>query len=228
LAQDFLAFYASHGPISQPGVYAPLLDDLPREIGALRRVVQGLVLHIFWAERYGVPKESVRGDEVQLRDVARQLERIVELDPRPLMVAREPQTRLVGNCRDFAVILTTLLRQQGVPARARCGFGRYFSPGRYEDHWVCEYWNTVEQRWVLVDAQLDDLQMSRLAIPFDPLDVPRDQFIVGGRAWQLYRNGEADPNTFGIFDMGGPWFIRGDFVRDVAALNKVELLPWDS
>jgi hypothetical protein len=28
--------------------------------------------------------------------------------------------------------------------------------------------------------------------------------------------------------MQGLWFVRGDFVRDVAALNKIELLPWDS
>ncbi len=27
--------------------------------------------------------------------------------------------------------------------------------------------------------------------------------------------------------MRGLGFIRGDFVRDIAALNKVELLPWD-
>src|SRR5690606_1082095 len=39
---------------------------------------------------------------------------------------------------------------------------------------------------------------------------------------------EADPDHFGIFDMRGLWFVRGDFVRDVASLNKVELLPWDS
>ncbi len=37
----------------------------------------------------------------------------------------------------------------------------------------------------------------------------------------------ADPVTFGIFDMKGLWFVRGNLVRDVAALNKKELLPWD-
>jgi hypothetical protein len=66
-----------------------------------------------------------------------------------------------------------------------------------------------------------------MSVPFDPLDVPRDQFIVGGLAWQLCRSGQADPEQFGIFDMHGLDFVRGDFLRDVAALNKVELLPWD-
>ncbi len=80
---------------------------------------------------------------------------------------------------------------------------------------------------MLVDAQLDALQCEVMKIPFDPLDVPRDQFIVGGAAWWMCRAGRADPDHFGIFDMHGLWFVRGDFVRDVASLNKVELLPWD-
>ncbi len=28
--------------------------------------------------------------------------------------------------------------------------------------------------------------------------------------------------------MKGLWFVVGDFIRDVASLNKMELLPWDS
>jgi hypothetical protein len=43
----------------------------------------------------------------------------------------------------------------------------------------------------------------------------------------LCQSGRADPNQFGIFDMKGMDFVKGDFLRDVAALNKMELLPWD-
>ena len=221
-------YFAAPGPMTNPGRHAGLLDQLPTDIGSLCRVVQGLMIHVFWAEQYGIQLPEPRRDEVQLRTVASKLDRMLELDSRPLSEARLLDRRLVGNCRDFSVLLTTILRHQGVPARARCGFGRYFMPNHYEDHWVCEYWNAVQKRWVLVDAQLDELQYHKLSIRFDPLDVPRDQFIVGGKAWQLCRAGQADPETFGIFDMHGLWFVRGDFVRDVAALNKIELLPWDS
>jgi hypothetical protein len=74
------------------------------------------------------------------------------------------------------------------PARPRCGFGAYFLPNHYEDHWVCEYWNEAGGRWVLVDAQLDELQRNVLETSFDTLDVPRDQFIVGGAAWKMCRS----------------------------------------
>ncbi len=92
---------------------------------------------------------------------------------------------------------------------------------------MCECWDARQGRWVLVDAQLDALQREAMRIPFDPLDVPRDQFLTGGVAWQMCRRGQADPDRFGIFDMKGMWFIRGDLLRDLFALNKAEILPWD-
>lgn len=222
-----LSFFTEPGVMTDPGEYGTLFDALPRDIPSLCRAVQGLMIHIFWAERYGVTLPPGRKAEVQLRQVREKLGRIAELDPAPLTEARPPERRLVGNCRDFSLMLTSILRRQGVPARARCGFGRYFIPDHYEDHWVCEYWNAAESRWVLVDAQLDELQRGVLGIRFDPADVPRGQFVTGGLAWRLCRSGAADPDSFGIFDMKGLWFVRGDFVRDVASINGMELLPWD-
>jgi hypothetical protein len=224
---DPLSFFATPGPLTTPGPHTAPLQQLPSDLASLVRIVQGLIIHVFWADRYGVQLDGTRRERVQLRDAASKLARILELDPRPLTGAREPGCRLVGNCRDFSLMLVTFLRYHGVPARARCGFGRYFLPGHYEDHWVAEVWKAAEQRWVLVDAQLDALQQQKLAITFDPLDVPRDQFLTGGAAWALCRSGQADPDTFGIFDMKGLWFVRGNLGRDVASLNKVELLPWD-
>jgi len=155
------------------------------------------------------------------------LARLRELDSRPLTVAHPMERRLVGNCRDFSTLLCAMLRHLGIPARARCGFSTYFTPQVYEDHWVCEYWKSAEGRWATVDAQLDEFQRRALRIAFDPCDVPDGRFLPAGQAWKLCRAGKADPDRFGIFDLHGMWFIRGNLVRDMAALNKVELLPWD-
>jgi hypothetical protein len=222
-----LTYYTTQGIISDPGEYAYLFEGLPVSLPEVVRVVQNSTIHIFWAERYGLKLSAEREAEVQLRGMPNRLRRMLEIDPRPLSQARPLEKKLVGNCRDFTLFLVSLLRHQGIPARARCGFGAYFLPGHYEDHWVGEVWDADKQRWALVDAQLDAFQCEALKVSFDPLDVQRDQFIVGGRAWQMCRAGQADPESFGIFDMHGLGFVRGDFVRDVAALNKVELLPWD-
>lgn len=222
-----LDFYATQGAMSDPRKYAGLLDDLPRDIPSLVRVVQGLLVHVFWAERYGLPLSDERKQEVNIRSAAREFERILELDPAPFTVARPLEKRLVANCRDFTLLLTSMLRHQGVPARARCGFGTYFLPNHYEDHWVCEYWSAAEQRWVMVDAQLDEFQHKALGIQFNSLNMPPLQFVTGGWAWTQCRAGKDDPDKFGIFTLRGMWFIRGDLGRDFAALNKMELLPWD-
>jgi hypothetical protein len=227
MTKDSLTYYAEPGPMTAPGPYASLLDALPGELPALVKSLQGVMLHRFWAESYGVSLTDERKAEVNLRRVDRQLARIVELDDRPLTEARSHQRKLVGNCRDFAVLLAAVLRHRGVPARARCGFGTYFTPGRYEDHWVCEVWDAAQSRWVLVDAQLDERMIDVLKPDFDPLDTPRDRFIVGGKAWQLCRSGAADPDDFGIFDMHGIEFVRGDLLRDFLAFNRIEILPWD-
>ncbi len=61
------------------------------------------------------------------------------------------------------------------------------------------------------------------------MDVPRTHFLTAAEAWRQCRSGEADPVLFGISFAGlfGLWFIAGNLVRDLAALNRVEMLPWD-
>ncbi len=161
-----LTYFTQPGMLTDPGPYAPLLDKLPTGIDELCRIVQGTTVHIFWAERYGLNLSEQRKAEVQLRTLQRRLAHTLELDPRPLTETRPLERKIVGNCRDFSLLLVSILRHQGVPARARCGFGAYFIPGHYEDHWGAEYWNADLQRWVLVDAQLDTLQCEALKISF--------------------------------------------------------------
>ena len=74
---------------------------------------------------------------------------------------------------------------------------------------------------------MDQLQRDVLHLPFDPLDVPRDQFIVAGEAWQKCRSSVDKPERYGIFEMNGWWFIWGNVIREVLAFNKVEILPID-
>jgi hypothetical protein len=213
--------------MTDPGPYAGLLDGLPTHLPELVRALQGLAVHIFWAKRYGLELSKEREQEVTLRTLPRRLARMLELDPAPLTQARLLEHKLVSNCRDFSVMIAGMLIHQGVPARARCGFGTYFMPEHFEDHWVVEYWNAEQARWVMFDPQLDELMANVLKLDFDPLDMPPGKFVTGGAAWLICRQGDANPDHFGIFEMHGWDFIRGNLYRDLLALNKVEILPWD-
>jgi hypothetical protein len=215
------------GVMTTAGKYAGLLDGLPADAAGVARVVQGLLIHEFWAEAYGVTLAEPDRDRVNLRRVEQVLEAVTSRDDRPLDVPREPGARIATNCRGFSVLAVALFRARGVPARARCGFGAYFKPGWFEDHWVAEYFDGG--RWKLVDAQIDDLQRNKLAPSFELTDVPRDQFVIAGDAWTRVRAGQADPGRFGLtfLNEAGDWWIAANLMRDAAALDNVELLPWD-
>ncbi|MGD1993303.1 MAG: transglutaminase-like domain-containing protein [Anaerolineae bacterium] len=230
-----LGYYTGHGPITDPSAYAAFFDDLPSAIPELCEVVQGLMVHRGFANFYGLQVTEERKQEAELRHVSSLLTRILELCDQLLTIARPPEKRLMIVCRDFATMLCAMLRHRGIPARARCGFARYFgrcpesTPGFNVDHWVCEVWDAEEELWTLVDAELDENERDFCHIEIDPLDVPRDQFLVAGRAWQLCRSGQADPDDFGLGpeSMRGLWYIQSQLVRDLAAMNKMELLCWD-
>lgn len=222
-----LDYYSSPGAMTDPDKYSHLLEKIPVDIREICSLVQNNLLHVFWAERYGRVISEDEKLTLNLRPVARKFEVLHQTNSSPLTTPRSVDHRQIGNCRDFTVMLVSILRHLGVPARARCGFATYFLSNHYEDHWVCEYWNEFENRWVFVDAQLDEFQCDELNIDFDPIDVPRGQFIVAGKAWKMCRQGQTSPQQYGIFDMHGWWFIWGNVVRELLAINKIELLPWD-
>ncbi len=224
-----LPFYTQPATMTSAGRHTAALRALPGDPAVLAAVAQGLLIHEFIAGQYGVTLSEDERVSVHTRPVEDLLDQVLARDGRPLDVAREPAARLPANCRQFTVLLVTMLRAHGIPARARCGFGAYFLAGRYEDHWAGEYWNADQQRWILVDAQIDELQRKLFQIGFDTSDVPRDEFVIAGDAWARFRSGAADPDAFGlsVINESGDWWIAANLMRDAAALGNTELLPWD-
>jgi len=230
---DVLDYYVQQSRFTDPGEFVSLLADLPRGLAGLCRVVDGIYIHYMSEETIHYPVAPERKPEINLTYMDRMLARIVELDDRPLTEPRPTHKRLVGCCRDSALLLCAMLRHQGVPARVRVGFANYFTAydGDFNcNHEIVDVWDGREQRWRLVDADLNQRAMQDCQVPFSPLDVPRDRFQVGGLAWQMYRRGEIDPNCYGVSassGLAGAAFLRGGLVQDLAALNKEELLCWD-
>lgn len=227
LAPEAAAFYGSQSEFSDPGAFAALYSGLPRDPARLAGAARDLMIHRGegWLFGYVIPHDRLR-DDAETRYMDDILRIITGRNPAPLTVWREPGDRFVGVCRDFALLHCSLLRNAGVPARVRSGFADYFgSDGFHGDHMIVEYWDEV-RGWLLADPQLIG---GVHRVDFDPMDVPRDRFLVAGTAWQAIRAGQADAKTFGLADKGmtGHWFVAGNVRVDLAALNKVETLLWD-
>jgi hypothetical protein len=233
-----LRFYRQQSPTSSPGRYETLYADLPTDVGELCRLIQGLVVHQFWLldeKNYGVTPASLMGsgrnlnDEINLRSVEDRIEYLLGLDDRPLTSPREPDRRVVGNCRDYSLMLVSMLRHQGVPARVRSGVARYFYPDevRLEDHFVCEFLNEAEGRWQRTDAQIDEVQRRTLGATIDMTDLPPDQFLDAAESYAELAAGKVEPDKIGIFEHVGWPYVRYKLLSDLACVCGVEALAWE-
>lgn len=215
--------YGRPGPLTTLlAAQLPLADGLPDDPVGICAAVHDLVLHPMQAPAAGVPETRLA--EQSIRPASDVIAALAALDPTPLRQPRTPSHRVVGTCRTFATLSCALLRLRGIPARARCGFGSYFEPGRHLDHWITEYRHAGQRRWVRIDAQwLGD------PVPASTADLADGEFLTGGEAWSAYRAGGVDGDLFGVGGTGnwGPAEIRGNAIRDLAALCAVETLPWD-
>jgi Transglutaminase-like superfamily len=218
-------FYAQQDAFTDPGEFAGLYDSLPTSIAELRDLVSRLIIHVAWAARYGIAPDVPMSRET--RPASQRLEASQLLHAGPLGADRLPEQRSFGTCRDYAIMLCSMLRHRAVPARIRCGFATYFTAGPYEDHWICEYWLPQDGRWVRADAQLDPMHREQLAIGFDAADLPEDVFLTAAQAWRLARSG-GDGEAFGQGEARGLWFIRVNVYRDLLALTNRYVSAWDT
>lgn len=226
MEQAALDFYAI------PGRFTALDDGEPASatVEEAVAVVPGLLIYDVVAEPwYGVTLSPEQADAIHERDSAALLRLAHRVDARPLREARPPDRRVGARCHAFSRLTVALLRAAGVPARARCGFGTYFVPGQLEDHWVAEWWDADAGRWRMVDAQLDDEWREQIHLGGDPFDISPAEFVTAGHAWRAWRAGELDAGRCGLTSIGehGAHWIAGNLRLDLAALNKVEMLPWD-
>jgi hypothetical protein len=252
MMSEVLKYYSEPGEITCLDKHKAFIEWLTDDPYAIYQVVQGLIVHDAWVichdEGY-IKAHEYSQKTAYMEDL---LDKALELDQSNLAFPRHPRDRVIACCREFATLMCALLRAKGIPARSRCGFAVYFGwSGKYDDHWICEYWNGT--RWIMTDPQLDPFQQSSVIAwalnmdhsmeknahrikQFNPRDLKPDEFITAGKAWGLCRRGDAKPEDFGIGcpirpewgidSLYGLWFVRGQLLRDFAALNKVETVPY--
>jgi hypothetical protein len=224
---SLLEYYRKHGPMTEIKEMDSLVADIPADIPTIVSYVQNILLHEHWSEAYGVELSDARRQEPLMRSFEEKLVFLRDKGFTHVSEGRTNQDKMFGICRDFSVVSAALCREAGIPARARCGFAAYFEPGKYIDHWVLEYWHQEQERWIMADAQLDELQQSALKIEFDPLDIDAEQFITAPRAWLMCRQGKANPDLFGIFQWWGYDYLRCNLLLDANSLLKMPMQPWD-
>ena len=183
-----LDFYKQYSSFTDPGEYAYLYKNLPDSLPELCSLIKSQFIHPFselpdYSKQ--IPKE--RWNElVNYPTVKSILKGLVTYDSRGLVKDRKPEDRLVLGCREYAIVLASVLKHRGIPARARYGNATYLIPGFHGNHVICEVWNEKDKRWMLVDPGLN------------MIDFSREKFDFSNETWLKFQKKEIDPNLFGL------------------------------
>lgn len=201
---DTLSYYAAQSPFTDPGDLSGLFTGLPKTVPELCRVVQGLCLD--YEIRYKYPIVNERVIPTHVRYVSAVLKEITALDKSPLTEARPEVNRFLASSSDYANLLCSMARAQGIPARKRVGFTKGET---YDSFELTEYWDG--SAWKQADAS----------------ELAKGEFLSAAEAWQAVRSGKLDAGLFRDKENSGLSVVRNNLLLDLAAMNKRELLNWD-
>ncbi len=210
---DLLNFYRQYSQFTDPGDHVHLYENLPDSLEALCHIIRSQFIHPY-AElpryRDQIPEE--RWNEFpDYPTVESILKGLLSHDASGLIKDRKPKDRLVLGCRHNAILLASVMKHRGIPARVRTGHAAYLRPGFKLSHTLCEIWNENENRWMLVDPITG------------MIDFNRNQFEFSHKLWFKLQRGGVDLDTYGFPGRyTGLISIVGKISPDLAAILGTE------
>lgn len=199
--EHFLAF----STFTNPGLYKDFLIELPDDIREIGLLVRQNFVHrttLEWGNtksntdlRFGDMNEMPwwrQPEDDNLTTAAAMLAELYRRDGRGLVADRKVKDKLVLTCRYDSILVASILKSKGIPARVRSGFAPYFIANKSADHWINQYWSDAERRWVTIDV---DGSMSHNGT-FDAYDMPKSTFDWSAQAWLDVRQGKTKPSYY--------------------------------
>jgi formylglycine-generating enzyme len=208
--KSVLYFYKQYSPLTDPGEYAYLYKNLPDFLPELCRLIKSQFIHPFSdlpQYRNQIPKERWNEWLTMYPTVQSILKGLLSYDSRGFVNDRKPENRLVLGCREYAIVLTSVLKYRGIPARVRTGHAKYLVSGFHLSHTICEVWNDKENRWMLVDPGMN------------MIDFKREQFDFSNEVWLNMQKGEINANLYmAPPDITGMVSIVGKISPDLSSI----------
>ena len=204
-------FYLQFSQYTNPGLYGDLLKKtLPDDVKGIGLLVRKQLVHRMTLKngntgsnkdlRYGdttkVPWYRQPEDDV-FPTASAMFAELYRRDPKGFVLERVAENKLVLTCRFTSILMASVLKIKGIPTRVRSGFAPYFNVeglpgGKIDDHWINQYWNEQESRWVTIDV---DGSIEGY-LKFDPYDIPGGTFDFPADAWLAVRSGKTEGDHF--------------------------------
>jgi len=238
--EKVLNHYLQFSQYTHPGLYGDILKKtLPNDVKKIGLLVRKQLVHRMILKngntgsnkdlRYGdmtkIPWYRQPEDDIFITASA-MLAELYRRDPKGLSLNRTADNKFILTCRFTSILMASLLKIKDIPARVRSGFAPYFKVeglpgGKSDDHWINQYWNRQELRWVTidVDGSLEDY------LKFDPYDIPEGTFDFSADAWLSVRSGKVDSQHFwNAGGNGGLIVIAWELFYDFHCLMNDEVI----
>ncbi len=218
-------FYLQTSEFTELGLYRDFVRGLPDDINELCLLQRLQTIHPvgllnpetrmerdgFWGDLSTVPLTRLDFEEDVFPTALSMFAELLRLDP-SYDKDRAAVSKIHITCRCQAIMLASTLKAKGIPARVRSGYADYIrTPGNYFDHWITEFYDRENSRWVLADADIH----CDPHIDFDPNDIPRDRFLTGPMAYLKLRKQELSDEQLSYASWpvthGLPAALRGVF-----------------
>jgi hypothetical protein len=199
--------YLETGSYTYAGLYKEYFKSLPDDITELGNLICSQVIHritlkegninananMIYGDMKRFPWYRMRCEDDMYLTATAMTAELFRLDERGFTLHREIENKIVVCCRYVSVLMTSILKAKGVPCRSRAGFAPYFTKGESWDHWINQYWNQNQNRWISFDA---DAFFDKKELGFNQFAIPEDKFDWSARAWINIRRGFVNGNRF--------------------------------
>jgi hypothetical protein len=237
---QILKHYKQFSTFTNPGCYQNLLkSDLPEKIEEIGLLVRRSTIHRVVLKngntgsnsdlRYGdmtkVPWYRQCEDD-NLPTVSAMISELFRRDERGFISDRSDENKLIVTCRFVSILIASILKSRGIPSRVRSGFAPYFSvvgleASKSNDHWINQYWNDQNKRWVTIDVD----GSLEYYIGFNPYDIPEGKFDYSADAWINVREGRISGEHFwNAGGFGGLMVVAWELFYDFHCLMNNEVI----
>lgn len=205
--QSIIDRYLETSVYTYAGAYRDFLRTLPEDIPSIGMLVCGQITHpslyftepspyledTYFGKFSAYPKHRFKNEDELYMTAVGMIAGILRLDGTGFTLGRDVTKRITVSCRSASILFSTVLKAKGIPCRSRAGFMDFGDQGdSYTEHWVNEYWDAKEQRWVLVDA--DGYYEYEARFGYSQFDLPRRKFVTAAEAWLGMRRGDWHKN----------------------------------
>jgi hypothetical protein len=188
------------------GNYRDYFKSLPDDIPELGNLVCSQVIHritlkegntnvnesLLYGDMTKFPWYRMRCEDDILQTAVSMTAELFRLDNRGFVAERQVENKIVVTCRYVSVLMSAIIKAKGIPCRSRSGFAPYFKENLSLDHWINQYWNKQQSRWVTFDADFfGDNQLG-----FNQYDIPPAKFDWAADTWLKIRENRTDGNEF--------------------------------